>query len=103
MATAQGVKAFAPMAQRGVIRVLVNSLAATDVDAVHSGYAKRRKALLAAGITLYEMRLVPPKEEAERRAGPFGSSGASLHAKTFSVDRARVLSARSILIRARPS
>jgi putative cardiolipin synthase len=89
--TAQGVKAFALMAQRGVrIRVLVNSLAATDVDAVHSGYAKRRKALLAAGITLYEMRLVPPEDEAERRAGPFGSSGASLHAKTFSVDRARV-------------
>ena len=77
--TAAGVEAFARMAQRGVrIRVLVNSLAATDVDAVHSGYAKRRKALLEGGIELYEMRLVPPGEDADRRAGPFGSSGAQL-------------------------
>jgi len=89
--TAAGVEAFARMAQRGVrIRVLVNSLAATDVDAVHSGYVKRRRALLDGGIELYEMRLVPPGENADRRAGPFGSSGSSLHAKTFSVDRARV-------------
>lgn len=89
--TAAGVDAFRRMAGRGVrIRVLVNSLAATDVDAVHSGYAKRRKPLLEAGIKLYEMRSTLSLGDADRRAGPFGSSGSSLHAKTFSVDRARV-------------
>ena len=48
------------MARRGVkIRILTNSLEATDVAAVHAGYAKRRKRLLEAGITLYELRSLP--------------------------------------------
>jgi putative cardiolipin synthase len=88
--TAAGVESFVAMAQRGVrVRILVNSLAATDVDAVHSGYAKRRKALLEGGISLYEMALTSAKNDG-RSAGPFGSSASSLHAKTFSVDGARV-------------
>jgi putative cardiolipin synthase len=88
--TAAGVASFVAMADRGVrIRIVVNSLASTDVDAVHSGYAKRRKSLLAAGISLYEM--APVSRHAETpRAGPLGSSASSLHAKTFSVDGARV-------------
>ena len=54
--TAAGVEAFVALAQRGVkIRVLTNSLEATDVAVVHAGYAKRRKPLLEAGITLYEI------------------------------------------------
>jgi cardiolipin synthase C len=89
--TASGVDAFTALADRGVrVRVLVNSLEATDVDAVHSGYAKRRKPLLEAGIRLYEMQLVPTGEGAGAGAGPFGSSASSLHAKTFTVDRARL-------------
>jgi putative cardiolipin synthase len=68
---------------------LVNSLAATDVDAVHSGYAKRRKALLDAGITLYEMRLVSA-DTADKGSGVLGSSASSVHAKTFAVDRSRI-------------
>ena len=88
--TAAGVESFVGMAERGVrIRLVVNSLAATDVDAVHSGYAKRRKPLLEAGILLYEMALVSQQGD-RRHAGPFGSSASSLHAKTFSVDGARV-------------
>ena len=90
--TAAGVEAFTAMANEGVhIRILVNSLAATDVDVVHSGYAKRRAPMLAAGIELYEMRLLPPEAgEIRRRAGPFGSGASSLHAKTFSADRKQV-------------
>jgi putative cardiolipin synthase len=88
----EGVKAFTAMARRGVrIAVLTNSLEATDVAFVHAGYAKRRKALIRAGIALYEMkRAVPVAVHRER--GRFGgsSSGSSLHAKTFSVDRTRV-------------
>ncbi|HUH58591.1 MAG TPA: phospholipase D family protein [Candidimonas sp.] len=87
----QGAKAFAAMRGRGVdIRVLTNSLDATDVSAVHAGYAKRRKPLLRAGVKLYELRRLSPDVGRHVSAGPFGSSGSSLHAKTFSVDRSHV-------------
>jgi putative cardiolipin synthase len=81
-----GTDAFAGMARKGLsVRVLTNSLAATDVAAVHAGYAKRRKALLEGGVQLYELRRTW-SQDAERRSGPFGSSASSLHAKTFAVD-----------------
>lgn len=89
--TAPGVDALARLAAEGVRqRVLTNALEATDVPAVHAGYAKRRKALLRAGITLYELKRSSTSGPAARHAGPFGSSGSSLHAKTFSVDDHRV-------------
>ena len=84
---AKGTRDFAAMAKRGVdVRILTNSLAATDVAAVHAGYAKRRKQLLAAGIKLYELRPTGHRPDDHDLAGPFGSSGSSLHAKTFAVD-----------------
>jgi putative cardiolipin synthase len=86
--TKRGVKALREVAARGVrIRILTNSLAATDVPAVHSWYAKRREALLDAGIELYELK--PTAGISGKRGARGGSSGASLHAKTFSVDRFR--------------
>ena len=89
--TATGVAAFTALAEQGIdVRILTNSLDATDVAAVHAGYAKRRKALLEAGIQLYEMRRLSPHLERNESAGPFGSSGSSLHAKTFAVDGQRV-------------
>lgn len=72
------------------VRVLTNALEATDVIAVHAGYAKRRKALLEAGVRLYEMHRGSNQQGDGLRAGPFGSSGTSLHAKTFAVDGERV-------------
>jgi len=85
-----GTDSFVSMARHGVkIRILTNSLEASDVPAVYSGFAKRRKPLLKAGITLYEMRRLSPDAGERKLAGPFGSSGSSLHAKTFSVDRSR--------------
>lgn len=89
----EGTDTFVALAQRGVrIRVLTNSLSATDVAVVHSGYAKRRKALLRAGIVLYEMQRMTKDAGAREggAAGPFGSSGSSLHAKTFAVDDSHV-------------
>jgi putative cardiolipin synthase len=71
------------------IKVLTNSLQATDVPIVHAGYAKRRKPLLEAGVSLYELRRLSP-DTMPRSAGPLGSSGSSLHAKAFSVDNSRV-------------
>ena len=89
--TASGTQAFAKMARNGVrVRVLTNALEATDVAIVHSGYAKRRKDLLAAGVELYEMKRMAQGAERNKSLGPFGSSGSSLHAKTFAVDGQRV-------------
>ena len=89
---AKSTDIFTSMAKRGVrVTVLTNSLEATDVPVVHAGYAKRRKALLESGVILYELkRLSPESQSARGRVGSAGSSAASLHAKTFSVDRARV-------------
>lgn len=89
--TKAGMNDLIALAKRGVkVKVLTNSLEATDVAAVHAGYAKRRKPLLEAGIKLYEMRSQSPAGQRKRRTDPFRSSGSSLHAKTFSVDGSRV-------------
>jgi putative cardiolipin synthase len=99
---AKGVEDFAAMAASGVqVTVLTNSLEATDVPAVHAGYAKRRIALLRAGIVLYELkRGVDPHAAAGQRQATDsggsgasrmpGSSGSSLHTKAFTVDGERV-------------
>jgi putative cardiolipin synthase len=82
-----GVKFLTQAARRGVsMTVLTNSLEATDVPAVHAGYAKRRKPLLRSGIALFEL-----KREFGRVRGRSikGSSRASLHAKVLSVDGER--------------
>lgn len=90
--TEAGVEAFAWLVRQGVeVKVLTNSLSATDVTAVHAGYAKRRKALLKSGVILYEMQRHPSQVKKNKRKKRFlGSSGSSLHAKTFSVDRQHV-------------
>jgi cardiolipin synthase C len=81
---------FVELSKRGVeVRILTNSLEATDVSFVHAGYSKRRKPLLREGITIYELRRAADRSS-PRPAASGGSSGASLHAKTFAVDRARV-------------
>ena len=86
-----GTQALAALAGRGVqIRILTNSAAATDVGAVHAGYAKRREDLLRAGIRLYELKPSAAEREPEEKETTGGSSGASLHAKTFAIDRTRI-------------
>lgn len=89
--TAAGVEVFTRMVERGIeVRILTNALEATDVAPVHAGYAKRRKALLEGGVSLYEMRLGADDDHPQEKAGPLGSSGSSLHAKTFALDDERV-------------
>lgn len=87
-----GTAYFSDLAKSGVtVRVLTNSLEATDVIAVHAGYGRRRPALLRSGVDLYEMKRQPGgRSKREESTGPFGSSGSSLHAKTFAVDSERV-------------
>jgi putative cardiolipin synthase len=85
--TERGATYFSDMARRGVrVSILTNSLEATDVPAVHSGYARWREPMLAAGVRLFEFKresAAPPTRQ--RLFG--GSSSSSLHAKTFAVDR----------------
>ena len=86
-----GVNAFATLEARGVqVRMLTNSLEATDVLPVHAGYAKRRSDMLRSGVELFELRRQFAPESPPGVFAAFGSSGASLHAKTFAVDGARI-------------
>jgi putative cardiolipin synthase len=88
----EGVKAFAQLVKNGVsISVITNSMQATDVLPVHAGYAKRRKALLKAGIELHELKKMGTNAyEHLKKLGPLGSAASSLHAKTFAIDSERL-------------
>lgn len=89
--TNEGIEALESLAGNRVkVKALTNSLEATDLTVVHSGYAKWRKRLLEAGITLYELRRMSALPEKKKRGGPFVRSASSLHAKTFSVDHSRI-------------
>jgi len=88
-----GVAFFLELRKRGVrVVVVTNSLGATDVTAVHAGYRRYRKALLRAGVELYEFKAtaslkgVSPAGKSVGGSGP-GSSRASLHAKAFVFDQ----------------
>jgi putative cardiolipin synthase len=82
---AAGVKALGGLTRRGVrVAILTNSLAATDAVAVQAGYSPFRVPLLQQGVELYEFK---PRQETPA-AGVAGSrSRASLHAKTYVIDR----------------
>jgi len=65
----RGTKSFKQIAESGVkVKILTNALESTDVAAVHSGYAKRRRDLLKSGIELYELRS-DAREGVARRGG----------------------------------
>ncbi|WP_255435659.1 phospholipase D family protein [Paracoccus sp. S1E-3] len=86
-----GTKYFGNLARQGVeLRILTNSWEATDVPLVHAGYTKYRRELLQAGAHLYELKRSGDRPQGKEELGPIGSSGASLHAKTFVVDDRRV-------------
>lgn len=83
-----GVESLIKLKERGIdVSILTNSLASTDVGAVHAGYSRYRRDLLRAGIEIYEMNKKTVREERRMKRGHGGSSKASLHAKTFVLDR----------------
>ncbi|WP_321797935.1 phospholipase D family protein [Caballeronia sp. J97] len=88
----EGVRWLRSMTARGVrVTVLTNSLAATDVAAVHAGYQRYREDMLEAGVRLYELKPVASAEDDKSaKKTTFGSSKASLHAKTYVFDRKRI-------------
>ena len=86
----RGVQDLTSFARQGTsVRILTNALESTDVAAVHAGYARRRRPLLAAGIELFELKRSAGAPSARGRTVA-GSSASSLHAKTFAVDDERL-------------
>lgn len=72
------------LAGRGLdVRILTNSLAATDVAAVHGGYMRYRPALLEDGVRLWELK---PTGNGTANFSLSGSSGSSLHTKAVIID-----------------
>ncbi|MFJ3483896.1 phospholipase D family protein [Pseudomonas sp. NPDC090202] len=95
----QGLTYLTGLSDSGVsVSLLTNSLEATDVPVVHGGYAPYRKALLAHGVKLFELRRQPGDPGSHRgsgpgflRAKPFrGGSESSLHSKAMIFDRQKI-------------
>jgi putative cardiolipin synthase len=92
-----GTKTLSAYPTNGVrLRIVTNSLAATDSGVVHCKYVKYRKDLLKSGVRLYELKPNAPttlgasgRSRSQRGGSRSGSSSASLHAKTISADRNR--------------
>jgi putative cardiolipin synthase len=100
-----GVVFLKKLREQGVrVKILTNALSSTDVSLVHAGYARYRKALLRMGVELYELNINLTREQHdELEQGGLGRSKASLHAKSFIMDRETVfigslnLDARSLI------
>jgi len=86
--TDSGVEYLADRTSVGVtVRILTNSLEATDVPAVHGGYAPYREAMLELGVRLFELRRQP---EQEASYSFLGESESSLHSKAAVFDQQKV-------------
>lgn len=86
-----GVEWLASIVSHGVkTQVLTNSLASTDVAAVHAGYRRDRKALIEKGVDIYEFK---PIQEQAKFGGFKGrkSERVSLHSKVYVIDREHVV------------
>ncbi|MGG2399166.1 phospholipase D family protein [Pseudomonas sp. SH1-B] len=80
-----GTRYLTNHADRGVsISLLTNSLDATDVPAVHGGYAPYRRELLEHGVRLFELRRQPGRDASYSFSG---TSESSLHSKAMVLDR----------------
>jgi cardiolipin synthase C len=89
----EGVAAFGALVREGVsVRVLTNSLTSNDVLPAQAGYSKYRRALLEAGVTLYELKPTGPGRDGKVRIRDSlgGSSRAALHEKSMVIDDATV-------------
>ena len=87
----EGVEFFNSLTDKGVrVKIITNSLASNDVGIVHAGYSKYRKALLRAGVELYEMNKKLTRAQRKEKKGVGSSSKASLHAKSFIMDRKKI-------------
>ena len=71
------------------VRILTNSLEATNVLPVHASYAKYRRRLLKGSVQLFEMKS-SQSDDNRSFLGILGKSAAALHAKSFMIDSDKV-------------
>ncbi len=84
----RGVEMLSDLTRGGVrVRILTNSLASTDVAAVHVGYSRYREQLLAAGVELYEYRIDATRPAPAQHNLRNNKSDSALHAKAVVLDR----------------
>ena len=82
----RGVESLVNMVKEGVsVAVITNSYTSTDSGLVHAGYSRYRRALLAGGVRLYELKASARKDRPEGSVA--FDSQASLHTKVFILDR----------------
>jgi len=85
----KGVVFFSELRARGIkVTIVTNSLAANNQLTVHGGYAPSRKPLLEKGVRIYEVR--PDADIAGSEFVAAGGAKATLHTKSFLVDRNRI-------------
>ncbi|MCK9992015.1 MAG: cardiolipin synthase C [Alphaproteobacteria bacterium] len=83
---------LAGLARRGLrVKILTNSLASTDVVAVHTGYRRYRETLVRNGVLIYELKPIGGQRPAQRLIGKDAPARASLHAKLYVIDRSQVM------------
>ena len=76
-----GTTLLTALVERGVrVTVLTNSLAATDVPAVHAGYTRYRRQLVTAGVELFESR-------PSATPGPRSGSGSTIRGWAITCSR----------------
>ena len=85
-----GIELFEELVDRGVrIRISTNSLASTDNIQAFSGYHGQRKALLKAGVELYEFKAYPAiRDELIERFPDLAERNPvfAIHAKSMVID-----------------
>lgn len=83
-----GVRTLKSLQEKGVqVRILTNSLSATDIPAVHAAYSRYREELLRSGVELFELKRIPGKKSRSNFLRGRLSSRSSLHAKVYIIDR----------------
>jgi cardiolipin synthase C len=86
-----GTDLFAGLAAEGrVVRLVTNSLSATDVPVVHSAWMKYRAELIDAGVRILELRAEPGEDRSLDLSAILMGSSSSLHAKIFAIDGQRI-------------
>ncbi len=87
-----GVEWLAGLVNCGMtVKVLTNSLASTDMVAVHADYRQYRKALVDSGVELYELKPFDHYRPPQRLLGRTTPAYAMLHAKVYVIDRRDVM------------
>lgn len=85
--TDAGVDILTGLVDRGMrVKIVTNSLASTDVVAVHTGYRRYREDVIRGGVEMYEYKPIGGQRPKQRLAGASAPPTASLHSKAYVID-----------------